>query len=92
MGRPQPAAVPRRRRTPGAIALALALPRAMYQRLPAAPVSATPDATPAPLRGAVRRDLLHVLVLVTAIPLAYRPPDLAKYWWVLTVVPETAGS
>lgn len=52
----------------------------MYQRLPAAPVSATPDATPAPLRGAVRRDPLHVLVLATAIPLAYRPPDLAKYW------------
>ncbi|MFK0110374.1 TMEM175 family protein [Streptomyces sp. NPDC091217] len=67
----------------GAIALALAFLSAMYQRLLAAPALATADASPALLRRAVRRNLLHVLVFATAVPVAFWSPDLAKYWWLL---------
>lgn len=73
----------------GAIALSLGLLCAMYLRLLTAPALATPDADPERLRQAVRRNLLHVLVFATAIPLAFWSPDLAKYWWLLTIPVRT---
>ncbi|MFD4599548.1 TMEM175 family protein [Streptomyces sp. NPDC058464] len=69
----------------GAIALSLGFLCAMYLRLLAAPALAVPDTDPEELRRTVRRNVLHILVFVTAIPLAFWSPDLAKYWWVLVI-------
>ncbi|MEU9238767.1 TMEM175 family protein [Streptomyces shenzhenensis] len=73
----------------GAIALSLGFLCAMHLRLLAAPALATPDTDPGELRKAVRRDALHVLVFVTAIPLAFWSPGLAKYWWLLVIPVRT---
>ncbi|MFJ8487165.1 TMEM175 family protein [Streptomyces sp. NPDC094038] len=73
----------------GAIALSLGFLGAMYLRLLAAPALAVPGTDPRELRATVRRSVLHVLVFVTAIPLAFWSPGLAKYWWLL-VIPARA--
>ena len=69
----------------GAIALAVGFLCAMYLRLLADPALAAPDTEPEQLRRAVRRNVLHVLVFTTSVPLAFWSPDLAKYWWLLAV-------
>jgi uncharacterized membrane protein len=69
----------------GAIALALGLLCAMYLRLLAAPALAAPDADPGRLRKTVHRNLLLVLVFVTAVPVAFWSPNIAKYWWLLAI-------
>ncbi|MER6272280.1 TMEM175 family protein [Streptomyces sp900105755] len=69
----------------GSIALSLGFLGAMYLRLLAAPALAAPGTDPAELRTSVRRSALHVLVFVTAIPLAFWSPGLAKYWWLLVI-------
>ncbi|SEF16740.1 TMEM175 family protein [Streptomyces sp. Ag109_O5-10] len=73
----------------GSIALSLGFLGAMYLRLLAAPALAVTGTDPAELRASVRRSALHVLVFVTAIPLAFWSPGLAKYWWLM-VIPARA--
>ncbi|MER5787250.1 TMEM175 family protein [Streptomyces sp. NPDC001980] len=68
------------------IALSLGFLGAMYLRLLIAPALAAPGTDPGELRTTVRRNVLHVLVFVTAIPLAsFWSPGLAKYWWLLVI-------